>query len=261
MDDLSVRRISKLSAAFDNIHYYTGDQGHSIMDSRNFSPEIDLYLNAELAACASLMARYNYRYLIEFGCGMLRMLGASMVNDAKYLGVDVREEIKPWSRSFISDNGLRLCRFVRAKAERFVDLSNRLIIKKNVSEVSRKGLIVLPFNFIGNVHNLLTFIESITAAKADIFISQFSTNEQATYIRSNYYVNCGLDLIYENNQFGCVFRGENFSSYTYHSAYIDSLMVAHGYPLVDKNISNIYHICHYRPVATNGSIFAQSHIL
>lgn len=150
------------------------------------------------------------------------------------------------------------CRFIRENAHRFVNLANHLIIKKGAPGETKGGLIVLPFNFIGNIKWLNGFLDAIAVSGQGISISQFSTSEHTTPVRSNYCLSCGFELRYEHNPFGCVFwRKAGFSNCAYHFTYLDYLMPLREYQCKTQFISNTWHIYHYRPVSMDRSIFTQ----
>ena len=190
-----------------NNAFYIGKNGNQIMNTNNFSKEIIRYLNYEQAYISKILAKKRYCTLIELGCDEVRLHGNCAMNEVKYIGVDIRDNLKASILEDLSKNRHVESRFINSCLSEFHELN--------------PVLCVFPFNLIGNLEECKSQTKKCFSRGFDIVISQFNTTSDAKSIRYEYYKNCGIsNLFFKKTKEGDIFRGIGFESKSYNNGYL-----------------------------------------
>ncbi len=214
-----------------NKDIYKTDLGLQIMDPKNFSSQIIEYLECEAHLVFDKAEENNNDVIVELGSHNFRLKHQiERKLFSPYLGVDlIKTQAHP------PDS---LSRQIRCDVTK--------LVKKNFKLFSffKRPLIVLPFNFIGNIPDEVKFLNHLSCHKSDIIISQFSLTDIAYKVRSIYYECCGFENLkakhhknYVQMSYQCGFTTQSFAPHWIKSFFHDK-QFSHS-SLVRNDVYNI----------------------
>ena len=221
-----------------NNAYYIGRSGNEIMNSNNFGNGIIRYLNYEQAFVSRVLSKNHYSTLIEFGCDEIRLYGNCAINNVKYIGVDIRSDLKDFADHYFSENNHVEGHFINTCLSKFDEFFE--------NDVNNSVLCVFPFNLIGNLDDVERQIAKCYELGFELIVSQFNTTHYAKAVRYGYYQKCGFyNLSFKEDKSGHLFVGADFESKSYHYEYLLNCIVNIGFEKSDEFLDNSIQIFHF----------------
>ncbi|ACE83331.1 hypothetical protein [Cellvibrio japonicus] len=176
--------------------------GDSLVDSSNFSNDIESYLVLEDKMVNSILGNGNYSCLVEVGCMEGRSIYLAESHQISYCGIDIVKRYIEKANIAIRESKIE--KHGHAKLLSAYDLNF-----DTVPELLNKScLVYFPFNCFGNIPDFKRIKNVICNLNADIFISTYQTNACAHRARSDYYKKSG----YSEIQCNFTDEGVRFSS-------------------------------------------------
>lgn len=221
-----------------NSTFYKSPVGNSIMDSKNFSLEIEDYLAAERNFLASVIQKYSCQHLIEVGCDVVRLAKVAAEYGINYIGNDYRPELLEECTNELSRIGLKSGAFVND------DIFNLL---ETMPSLNGRMVIILPFNFLGNMtprhQNLL---QKLTETGHGIIISQFNITPHANAVRREYYSKCASHKVQcEELEAMVLFSSDRFKSISFKRSHLTGEMRLLDYREILTEETDIYALSYF----------------
>jgi len=163
--------------------------GDSLVDSNNYSNDIESYLILEDKMINSILGNGNYSCLIEVGCMEGRSIYLAKSHQISYCGIDIVKRYIEKANIAIRESKIE--KHGRAILLSAYDLNSDIIPEL----LDQSCLIYFPFNCFGNIPDFNRLRNVICNINANIFISTYQTNVYAHKVRSDYYKKSGYSEI------------------------------------------------------------------
>ena len=220
--------VASINRVADSSSYYLGENGNGIMDVANFDNKIHVHLEREAAHICDLLNGGTYEVFVELGCDRARSLALAERCAMEYIGVDCREELRPF-QEILSSRSPRPARLEIGCLSRLPDyLGPKYMARKE------RILCVFPFNLIGNIGDFEEVLRRYADAGLDIALSNFNCAPCTTEIRRQYYTRCNIrNLMDIATAEGVLFSNfKDFYSFSYHENTLHTLLARSGYSIV-----------------------------
>lgn len=173
-----------------------------IMNHVNYPYFIFSHVLQESICLGKIMNNLDFSRLIEIGCFDGRYMEFSSIYGIDYLGIDINSI---GQKLFKQKSVLRNHKEHKAIFA-LMDVENY----KWLSYADRHSIIVLPFNFLGIVRNIETFLVRSVQNNSSLYVSLFENSTQTELSRLQYYTKCSVDnIMIKKNNFG----GKHFYNY------------------------------------------------
>lgn len=197
----------------DNYEFYSCSDGHEILNSKNFPPDIIDFLQVEREMIHNILAESNYHALLEIGCGDARNINLASMLKLKYFGIDFIEKEIHLAKQKIEKNNF----IGEVKCLSVLDLNHATTpVPKTMRTIA-----LFPFNVFGNIFEPIQTLKVMKKLNYDIILSTYR-NDVSTNAILQYYAACGLsDIETINLAHGIMFFSKKgFKSIIYSSEYI-----------------------------------------
>lgn len=199
----------------DNFEFYSCPQGREILNSRNFTPDINNFLCDEHAIVQRILINHknDYDALLEVGCGYTRNAELATFLGLIYFGIDFIENVVNVARSQLKEKNV--------KAQ--VDCLSVLDLTPITTPIPKamRTVCLFPFNVFGNIFEPTRILQIMHTLNYAMLISTYRNDVNMSAILK-YYQACGLNHIKTIKlDIGTIFISkEGFKSVIYNSEYI-----------------------------------------
>lgn len=203
------------------VSFYS-NAGLQISNPDCYPESIQSFLATEREKLTNLLAEGKYTTLLEVGCGA-SMVNASIARHSgcKYVGVDVVRSVVKKAKQEIKRMNAKNMDVYCCSVVNYEELA-RLIPE----DERAKTLVFLPFNLIGNIGNLVEFLDCVSRLGVGVAISSYQVNPQAQQERRAYYLRCGFTQLEEHHYSGVgvmMTSKEGLRSIAYETSFLRAL--------------------------------------
>lgn len=169
--------------------FYGSEDGNRLINENNYPLSIKNYLETEKQILNKCIKDYDV--FIEVGCMVARNIQLAILNEKKYIGIDIIPEyIKSANQIVRKRNLLNMCEILCINAEKLEDI----LQKSELIKKCYNPLFCFPFNSFGNINDHICTLKSIKKIKnATFIIFSYKTDKDTTHERLKYYGNCNYD--------------------------------------------------------------------
>jgi SAM-dependent methyltransferase len=206
------------------VKFYTSKQGAEIMTESNYTAAIKRFLYNENRAVVKLLFSSHYDKVVEVGCAQAQKASMFVELGYRYLGIDINPVFIATAKESIERNGLEKNADVECTS--VFDFENEM---NHSLKATGKGLVIFPFNLFGNLPDHEQLLKKFLGLNYDIFISTYTTDNEAFKTRKDYYSNCQFEnLSFESSNEKCTFfSSDGLSTTAYSREYYQNLIETH----------------------------------